>query len=216
MNLWIISHFLVAGLFLSSSALTPEECQPLVTPLSLADPSMMYGRWNSIVLYTDNEAYNAMGKVSQSSWMNIIASPSSPNEVVISQEDKMNGTCYASNVNVTIDGNTLSASFANVTSVFHLLPSCDGCLLLSVNSTATNFDKVLQKMKFNVNVTGEEFHAYALCLMARESTVKDSDMERFKQQASCLSFSREPDFLYDPKNGFCAEGEGIDLSVLLN
>ncbi|KAG7225245.1 hypothetical protein INR49_014635 [Caranx melampygus] len=27
-----------------SSALTPEECQPLVTPLSMADTSMMHGR----------------------------------------------------------------------------------------------------------------------------------------------------------------------------
>ncbi|XP_037651774.1 uncharacterized protein LOC119503824 isoform X2 [Sebastes umbrosus] len=211
MNLWLSSHFLVAGLFLSSSALTPEECQPLVTPLSLADPSMMYGRMNFIAGYTDNEVYNAMGKLTQSYWMNITASPSSPNEAISTQQNKMNGTCLASTMTVTIDGNTATFSIGNMTSVFHLLPSCDGCLLMSVNNTARNIDKMLQMMKFNVNVTGEEIHARGVYLMARESTLKDSDMEHFKKQASCLGFSREPDFLYDPKNVFCAEGEGIKM-----
>lgn len=41
MNLQSSSCFLFVGLFLSVSALTPEECQPLVTPLSLEDPSMV-------------------------------------------------------------------------------------------------------------------------------------------------------------------------------
>lgn len=38
-------------------------------------------------------------------------------------------------------------------------------------------------------------------LPGKESTMKDSDMEKFKQQASCFGFSKEPDFVYDPKNG---------------
>lgn len=41
MNLWFSRHFLFAGLFLTISALTREECQPLVTPLSLADHSVV-------------------------------------------------------------------------------------------------------------------------------------------------------------------------------
>lgn len=41
MNLWFSRHFLFAGLFLTISALTREECQPLVTPLSLADYSVV-------------------------------------------------------------------------------------------------------------------------------------------------------------------------------
>ncbi|XP_074469161.1 uncharacterized protein LOC141754159 [Sebastes fasciatus] len=211
MNLWLISHFLVAGLFLSSSALTPEECQPLVTPLSLADPSMMYGRWSVIMGYNDLEEFNAILKITESAWMNISTSPSSPNGAVITQEEKMNGTCFGYNVNVTIDGNTLSVKFANISSVTHLLPTCDGCLLFNIHSTARNVDKVLQMMNINSEVTGEEVKFHALYLMARESTLKDSDMEHFKKQASCLGFSREPDFLYDPKNGFCAEGEGIKM-----
>ncbi|XP_074469159.1 uncharacterized protein LOC141754157 [Sebastes fasciatus] len=212
MNLWLSSHFLVAGLFLSSSALTPEECQPLVTPLSLADRSMIYGRMNFIAGYTDNEVYNAMGKFTQSYWMNITASPSSPNEVISTQQNKMNGTCFTSTVPITIDGNTATLPIANITTVFHLLPSCDGCLLMSFNITARNLNKMSQMLNVNSNITGEEINFRGVYLMARESTVKDSDMEHFKQQASCLGFSREPDFFYDPKNSFCAEGEGIKIT----
>ncbi|XP_037651777.1 uncharacterized protein LOC119503825 [Sebastes umbrosus] len=212
MNLWISSYFLVAGLFLSSSALTPEECQPLVTPLSLADPSMMYGRMNFLASYTDNEECNAMSKMGESSWANTTESPSSPNELIMSQLNTINGTCFASTVTVTIDGNTATLSIANITTVFHLLPSCDGCLLMSFNSTARNLNKMLQMLNVNSNITGEEINFRGVYLMARESTLKDSDMEHFKKQASCLGFSREPDFLYDPKNGFCAEGEGIKIT----
>ncbi|XP_074469163.1 uncharacterized protein LOC141754163 [Sebastes fasciatus] len=213
MNLWLISHFLVAGLFLSSSALTPEECQPLVTPLSLADPSMMLGLSNFMAGYSDNKVYNAILKLTQSSSMNITESPSNPSEVVMSQKNRINGTCSASTSNVIFDGNTASVSIANVTSMFHLLPTCDGCMLFSINVTARNLDKLLHKIEFNHDVTEEEIHAHALYLMGPGSTLKDSDLEHFKQQASCFGFSGEPDFLYDPKNGLCAEGEGIKMTL---
>ncbi|XP_032395341.1 uncharacterized protein LOC116704168 isoform X3 [Etheostoma spectabile] len=147
--MWISSSFLVAGLFLSTSALTPEECQPLVKPLPLIEPSMMYGRWITIAGYVDGEGFNAILKATESTWVNVTQSPSSPNVVVTHEKDKINGTCVDFAVNVTIDGNTGSGS-------------------------------------------------------RKESTLKDSDVERFKQQASCLGFSREPDFLYDPKNELCA------------
>ncbi|XP_054461600.1 uncharacterized protein LOC129096927 [Anoplopoma fimbria] len=211
MNLWLSSHLLVAGLFLSSSALTPEECQPLMTPLSLADPSTMFGRWNFIAGFTDHEAYNDILKKSDSSWMNFTASTSGHDTIIMSQENRIGGNCMASKVNVAIDGNTLSTSVANVTTTFHLLPSCDGCLLMSANCTARDLDKLLHVMKVDSNVTAEEVHIHVLYLMAREATVKDSDLEHLKQQASCFGFTKEPDFIYDPKNGFCAEGEGFKL-----
>ncbi|XP_039676291.1 uncharacterized protein LOC120571417 isoform X2 [Perca fluviatilis] len=88
MNLWLSAHFLVAGLFLSCSALTSEECQPLVTPLSLVDPSMMYGRSNFLVGYVDRDIYRGILKTTESSWMNFTASPSA-NEVVMSQTNKI-------------------------------------------------------------------------------------------------------------------------------
>ncbi|XP_049889990.1 uncharacterized protein LOC126383502 isoform X4 [Epinephelus moara] len=211
MNLWISSHLLVVGLFLSTSALSPEECQPLVTPLSLADRSIMYGRTNLIAGYSDGEVFNNILKLTESCWINLSPSSSGDRDVM-SEENKINGTCVSTTVNVTIDSNTMTMSLANLTSALQLLPSCDSCLLFNVNSTARNLKKLLDKMNFNSNVTEDEINFQALYLMSRESTLKDSDLEHFKQQASCLGFSREPDFLYNPKNEFCAEGEGIKMT----
>uniref|UniRef100_A0A8C9ZB05 Uncharacterized LOC116064682 n=1 Tax=Sander lucioperca TaxID=283035 RepID=A0A8C9ZB05_SANLU len=210
MNLWLSAHFLVAGLFLSCSALTSEECQPLVEPLSLVDPSMMYGRSNILVGYVDHDLYKGVLKTTDSSWLNFTASTST-NEVVMSQGTKMNKTCLSTSVKVTIDGNTATTSIGNTTSVFHMLPSCDGCLLMSINTTTRDLDKAATIMKLNVDLPGGELNVHSLYLLGREETLKDSDLERFKQQASCLGFSGEPDFLYDPKKGFCAEGEGLKL-----
>ncbi|XP_049889989.1 uncharacterized protein LOC126383502 isoform X3 [Epinephelus moara] len=211
MNLWISSHLLVVGLFLSTSALSPEECQPLVTPLSLADRSIMYGRTNLIAGYSDGEVFNNILKLTESCWINLSPSSSGDRDVM-SEENKINGTCVSTTVNVTIDSNTMTMSLANLTSALQLLPSCDSCLLFNVNSTARNLKKLLDKMNFNSNVTEDEINFQALYLMSRESTLKDSDLEHFKQQASCLGFSREPDFLYNPKNEFCAEGEGVKMT----
>ncbi|KAF1382104.1 hypothetical protein PFLUV_G00160980 [Perca fluviatilis] len=130
------------------------------------------------------------------------------------QQSKMKKTCVAASVKVTIDGNTATTSLANTTSMFHMLPSCDGCLLMSLNATVRDLDKLATLMKLNVDVSGEEVNIRSLYLLGREATLKDSDLERFKQQASCLGFSGEPDFLYDPKKGFCAEGEGLKLELL--
>ncbi|KAI3359015.1 hypothetical protein L3Q82_015399, partial [Scortum barcoo] len=200
MNLPFSRLLVVVGLFLSSSALTPEECQPLLTPLSLDDPSVMYNRSNFIAGYTNNDIYNGILKVTQSSWLKL--TPTSNSKVVVmSQENMINGACFASAVNVTIDGNTATTSIGNISSSLHLLPSCEGCLLFSIESTVRDLDKVLQFMKLNSTVIVEEHNVRALYLMARESMVKDSDLEHFKQQASCLGFSGEPDFHYDPKNG---------------
>ncbi|XP_075931712.1 uncharacterized protein LOC142931599 [Anarhichas minor] len=211
MNLWLSSHFLVAGLFLSSSALTPEECQPLITPLSLADPAMMYGRLNLIMGYTDNEIYTNILRVTQSMWLNITPSPSSSNTVIFSQENKINGSCVSAKVNTTIDGNTVSMILSNITSMFHLLPTFDGYALMSLNSTIRNLEKLVSMLNVNSNATAEEVNIHALYLMGNGTALKDSDMEHFKRQASCFGFFKEPDFIYDPKNGFCAEGEGRQI-----
>ncbi|XP_042362155.1 uncharacterized protein LOC121957582 [Plectropomus leopardus] len=210
MNLWLSSCFLVAKLFLIASALTPEECQTKVTPLSLDDRSTMYGRWTFIMGYTDSDAFNIILKHTESSWMNVTPS-SSPNEDVVSQEEKLNGTCFPSTVNVTYDGNIALMSIANLTSKFHVLPSSVGCLVMSINSTIRDLDKILDALKIDRTVTGDEIKLQAVYFMCREPTLKDSDLGLFKQQASCLGFSRDPDFLYDPKNDFCAEGEGVRL-----
>ncbi|KAF1382103.1 hypothetical protein PFLUV_G00160970 [Perca fluviatilis] len=72
---------------------------------------------------------------------------------------------------------------------------------MSINATVRDLDKFATMLKLNVDVSGEEVNVRALYLLGREATLKDSDLERFKQQASCLGFSGEPDFLYDPKKG---------------
>ncbi|KAM6904210.1 uncharacterized protein PEZ65_018896 [Lycodopsis pacificus] len=208
MNLWLSTHFLVAGLFLSSSALTPEECQPLITPLSLADPAMMYGRLNFIMGYTDNEVYNDILRMTQSMWLNITPSPSGNNAVLFSQENKINGSCVSAKLKTTIDGNTGSTIFDDITSMFHLLPTFDGYVLMSLNSTNRNLDKLVSMLNVLSNATAEEVDIRALYLMGNGTSLEDSHLEHFKRQASCLGFSKEPDFIYDPKNGFCAEGEG--------
>ncbi|XP_045914859.1 uncharacterized protein LOC123976598 [Micropterus dolomieu] len=212
MNLWFSTHFLVVGLFLSSSAVTPEECQPLVTPLSLADPSMMYGRMNFIMGYVDIDVYDTILKSTESSWMKITPSPSRTGVVVMSQASKINGTCFNLTVNVTIDGDTVTSSLPNFTSEFHVLPSCQGCLVFSINNTARNLNKIPQLLKIGGTFPEEEVTNRAVYLLGSESILKDSDLERFKQQASCLGFSGEPDYHYDPKNGFCDEGESIKMT----
>ncbi|XP_034409035.1 uncharacterized protein LOC117746012 [Cyclopterus lumpus] len=207
MNLWLSTQFLVAGLFLSSWALTPEECRPLITPLSLK-PSMMLGRSNFLFGYTDNEFYNEYLKHMESYWIDINHSPSSPKTIVMTTGNKLNGTCLSIRTNLNFEDNTISTSYSNFSASFHMLPTCDGCLLYSFNRTATNLDKMLEKMELNINATAEETHYRGIHLMARGTTVKDSDLEHFRKQASCLGFNREPDFIYDPKNDFCSECEG--------
>ncbi|XP_070702682.1 uncharacterized protein [Pempheris klunzingeri] len=210
MNLWVGRLFLAAGLFLSgSAALTAEECQPLITPLSLADPGMMFGRTYFIMGYTDIDIFKTILKTTESSWLNMSQSPSAPNEVIMSQGFQTNGTCVASEASVTIDGDAATVSQDNVTSTFHLLPTCDGCLLFSINSTAKNIGQYLRTMNISSGV--KELYGHSLYLMSRELTVKDSDLEQFKQQVSCLGFTGEPAFQHDPKKGFCKEGEGIKL-----
>ncbi|XP_068424940.1 uncharacterized protein [Clinocottus analis] len=211
MNLWLSSCFLLAGLFLSSWALTPEECRPLIEPLPLT-PSMVSGKSHFLLGYADHEVYKDILKNTESYWVNASVSTSSPDTVDMSTWSKINGSCLSVSVKSTMSGNTGTTSFGNIVSEFHLLPTCEGCLLMSINSTATDLDKLLRAMNINVNITAEKISIQTLYLMAKETTVKDSDLEQFKQQASCLGFTGEPNFIYDPKNDFCAEDEGLKMT----
>ncbi|XP_004572307.2 uncharacterized protein LOC101478108 [Maylandia zebra] len=212
MNLWLNCrfHFLFAALVLSSSALTPEECKPLVTPLSMEDPSVMYGRVNFLLGYTSHDVYKALLNLTDSSWVKISASPVRSGEVVMLQENRMNGTCMTSTTNVTFEGNTATVEMANSTSSFYLLPSCDGCLVFVINSTARNTKRLLKLLKIDIDAS-DEFVAHSLYLLGKESTLKEPELEHFKQQATCLGFSGDPDFIYNPEKSFCAEGEGIKI-----
>ncbi|XP_034456458.1 uncharacterized protein LOC117770818 [Hippoglossus hippoglossus] len=209
MNLWLSSHFLVVGLFVCSAAPTPEECSQLVAPLSGDIASKMHGSWNFLVGYTQGELFNHFLKITESSRLHI--TNSSDGEVGFSENNKMNGQCFSSSSKATIDGDTATVSTMNVTSVFHVLSSSDDCLVFNINSTIGNLDQMLRFM--NISISGAEgTTVQSLYLMGRESTVKDSDLEHFKHQASCLGFSGEPDYHHDLKKDFCTEGESVKLS----
>ncbi|PWA33354.1 uncharacterized protein LOC122843538 [Gambusia affinis] len=210
MNLWLGS-LLFASLLLIGSALSPEECQPLVEPISLADPSVMYGKVNFLAGYTDHDFHSAMLKLTQSSWVNITASPAGNNEILTIQANNINGTCLTNSQRMKIEGNTVTSSYLNMTSAFHVLPSCDSCLVLLINSTAENIEPLLQLFKLsNANIQNT-ITARSLYFLDRGSAMSESDMERFKKQASCLGFSGEPDFLHKPEKSFCKEEESIRL-----
>ncbi|XP_041868086.1 uncharacterized protein LOC121656919 [Melanotaenia boesemani] len=211
MNLWLSSHLLFAALFLSSSALTPEECQPLITPLSLVNSSVIHGKFKFLVGFTDHEAFKAVLKATDSGWLNIRESPTNTSEVIMSQENKINGTCLSSRANATIENNTITARLINVTSMVHVLPSCDSCLVLDINSTLKNSKDFLQVMRISDPTEANEIQARALYLFGSELTLKDSDLEHFKKQASCLGFSGELDFHFDAKKSFCEEGKGLNM-----
>ncbi|KAK5855521.1 hypothetical protein PBY51_005618 [Eleginops maclovinus] len=202
---------LVAGLVLSSWALTPEECEPLVTPRSLADPSMMYGRSNFLAGYNDNNVFRAILSETDSSLINISASPAGPQEAFMSQLNKMKRICIQSTVKTSFDGDTATVSHANITSTFHILPSSDKFLVMSLNATASNCKVMLKRMQIDSEDAEDEISLRALYLMGREATLSDSDLEDFKKQASCLGFSGEPHYIYKPENGFCTQEEAITV-----
>lgn len=118
-----------------------------------------------------------------------------------------------------------SSSATNLTSEFQLFPSCDGCLILIINTTIKNLDRVLKLMKLDIepesnDVTALSFYLLgetqaknkALVLLpgascgcctfpANQTSLPESDLENFKNQATCFGFTRDPDFQHDPKKG---------------
>uniref|UniRef100_A0A146ZMV3 Tributyltin binding protein type n=1 Tax=Fundulus heteroclitus TaxID=8078 RepID=A0A146ZMV3_FUNHE len=210
MNLWL-SALLFASLILSSSAQTPEECQPLVSPVSLADPSVLYGVKHFLVGYTDQQLHKPMLKMIDSTWVNVTESPAGNTQVVMQERNRINGTCLRYSITVTIEGNTMKASFYNMTSEFHVLPSCDGGMVYMMNSTIKNTKNFLQLLRLPHEGVPDEFSARSLYLLGRGQTLAEADMEHFKKQASCLGFSGEPDFIYNTEKSFCGEDEGFRL-----
>ncbi|MED6294803.1 hypothetical protein CHARACLAT_024921 [Characodon lateralis] len=110
-----------------------------------------------------------------------------------------------------IEGDTIIASYFNMTSEFQVLPSCDGCLVFMINSTAKNIKNLLHLMKLIDLELPEEISARSLYILGKGQTLTESDLEHFKKQASCLGFSGELDFLFNPEKSLCKEDEGIRL-----
>ncbi|KAG7501378.1 proteasome subunit beta type-4 [Solea senegalensis] len=156
----------------------------------------------------------------ESSWLNITSSTSDTNMLEMFEENNINGKCFSAQNNLTIDGNTVTAHYANITTLFHVLPSSDSVVAFSANSTITGDIDVLLNF-FNITTTTkqEEGAIHSLYLMGRETTAaNDSDLEHFKKQAKCLGFDHEPVFIYDSNKGFCAKDKlkmefGVKMSL---
>ncbi|XP_022070952.1 uncharacterized protein LOC110966035 [Acanthochromis polyacanthus] len=202
MKLWFEAHFLFALLSVSSSALTPE-CEDLVKPLPLNEHSQVYGKSNFLLGYIDHDSFKTLLKAYDSSWMNVTFSP-----FRMTQGNRINGTCFESVVNMTLEDNTARIQLPGLSADYKLLSSHDGLMLLSANITVANLQKVLESLKVEATVDAGEATIHGFYLYANETTVTDSDLEHFKKQANCLGFTGEPDFHYNPEKEFCEEGKG--------
>uniref|UniRef100_A0A3Q3G843 Uncharacterized protein n=1 Tax=Labrus bergylta TaxID=56723 RepID=A0A3Q3G843_9LABR len=186
MNMWFSSLFLVAGLFLSCSAQTVEECRPLITPLPTFEPVSLQCFLPGVLgnIYYYFLTVHILFKTTQS---HISSAPSAVNHLylycpfhTIIMQHKSNFTC-----------------------TYHSLPTCEGCLIYTVDSRTNN--QLIHIMNIDEPKTIAEVESYrAFYLMAKESTVKHSDLEHAKKQAMCLGFTGEPDFIYNPEN--CRNG----------
>lgn len=126
--------------------------------------------------------------------------------------------------------------------MFNALPSCDGCLVYYGNSTVKNMDVITKAMNLDINGSNEEFTCRSLYLMGRRghtlaeknvkknphrnglltscfllsanvTMLKASDLEHFKQQASCFGFSGEPNYQYDHNKGASLVSHSVSQSV---
>uniref|UniRef100_A0A3P9PSH8 Uncharacterized LOC103472539 n=1 Tax=Poecilia reticulata TaxID=8081 RepID=A0A3P9PSH8_POERE len=183
---------ITSGLFSGCTASSCEEKK-------LTEYDEIYGKVNFLAGYTDHDFHGDMLKLTESSWVNITKSPKGNNEIVMIQGSNINGTCLKNTQSMNIEGNTITSSILNMTSESHVLPSCDGCLVLMINSTTKNVKILIQLFKLSASNTQEEISARSLYFLGRGSAMAESDMELFKKQASCLGFSGEPNFLHKPE-----------------
>ncbi|XP_019724347.1 uncharacterized protein LOC109515178 isoform X1 [Hippocampus comes] len=213
MKAWCL-HFLFALLCSGVGAMPmPEECTPLLAPLPLDDRQQLLGQRTFISGYTDNKVFDAILKISGNTRVTINAAAHNDKDLFLYEEMMMNGTCFGTKMNISIDGNVASAKMQNITSTYHLLPTCDGCQVLSINTTACHLKTFLDVFGIHLDeVVNDQISARSLYLFAPGNTVKDSDLEHFKKQAHCLGFSGEPNFIIDPKKDFC-DGHKV---VMLN
>ncbi|XP_041664231.1 uncharacterized protein LOC121523405 [Cheilinus undulatus] len=207
MDLRFSSLLLAVGLFLRSSALAADECESLLKPLTLDDPSVLHGKMHFIMGYTDGDLFKAILKTTTSSWVEISQAPSDSSVLLMSQGNLMNGTCSGSDVTVTIQSGTARAQMGDTISHFQSLQTCDGCLVFNINTTVRNLNRYLTQVNLGGIKEEESDNTRSLYLMANETTVQDSVLEHFKKQASCLGFTGEPDFHHKPENRFCEKDE---------
>ncbi|XP_077599771.1 uncharacterized protein LOC144214910 [Stigmatopora nigra] len=212
----VACSFLLLALACSgaTAAPTPDECTPLVAPQALNDRPKLIGTMKMISGFTNHVAYNAILNITDNTRFTMSADERNDKDLHFFEEMMMNGTCYGTKGNITVDDRTMSAKIFNVSSSLQLLPSCDGCMVMDINSTAHDLKTLLELYGIHLdNVDNDEIHIHALYLFATdENTVKDAELQHFKKQAACLGFSGEPNFVLDPKKAYCDK----DKMVMIN
>ncbi|KAM6974098.1 uncharacterized protein LKV04_015768 [Tautogolabrus adspersus] len=200
MNLWLSGLLLVAGFLLSNSALSVEECRPLITPLPTFEPS--YGRWIFIMGWITSDPHRELFKTVKSQWIDFIKTSPNDKEFVQDIGIRHPTHCKFGSHPVTIHSNTALTDKSNFTCTYHSLPTCEGCLLYTVDSRTNN--NLIHIMNIDEPKTIAEVKNYrAFYLMAKEPTIKHHDLANAMKQAKCLGFDGEPDFIYDPKDTLC-------------
>uniref|UniRef100_A0A3B3BVL0 Uncharacterized LOC112162528 n=1 Tax=Oryzias melastigma TaxID=30732 RepID=A0A3B3BVL0_ORYME len=180
MRLWLSCHLLFAGISLNVFAATPEECELLVTPVSLADPSVILGKTNYLAGYTDYAPFKGILKATDSSWLNITESPSNiTSEVLMSQENRINGTCVGSTVKMTLEGLRARVAFTEMDATLSVLPSCDGCFVFYINYTANDVKKLLEHINVSDKDLADQAQGRSLYLMGRKQQMKEQKKAHF-------------------------------------
>jgi len=171
---------------------TPQDCQSLVTPLTLDNHGKIEGRWTFIEGFADQDSGLFFGV--DSSWVDIKASPEDNITYTMMEYNRVNGTCETVQIKTTpVSGSDIIMEMAFSSDPFidrgTFLSTCVNCLLLNFTSAAKGVDGPI----------------YFLHMYVREGSLKESDRQVFHQQAKCLNLSPPAGFHYNPKQDFCAE-----------
>ncbi|XP_060915730.1 uncharacterized protein LOC132991119 isoform X3 [Labrus mixtus] len=168
--------------------------------------SRSYGKWIFIMGWIDSEPFKVLFRSAKSQWIDFRQTPGYPKELVEDIGIRHPTYCKYGSSPVTLHMNTAVTDKTNFSCTYHSLPTCEGCLLYTVNSRNNN--NLLPIMNITNPTTIHEVKGYrAFYLMAKENHVKHYDMMRTMKQAKCLGFTGEPDFIYDPENTLCIKGK---------
>ncbi|XP_013880647.1 saxitoxin and tetrodotoxin-binding protein 1 [Austrofundulus limnaeus] len=187
-----------------SSILISEECRPAVTPLSLADPSVIFGDWVLVWSVSDHdEGHDLLSKVSSSH----VEFKGLPNDhaVQLTERNVYIGSlhsCTTYFVNMTkvsgdADQNTLRSVSIRVekdgapvvyndTGVVDFYKTCSDCLLMTYKTQTHKYLLFYKKEGSHPDVEQHKTHH-----------------DDHKKVAECLGFPHNQPYIYNGKADFC-------------
>ncbi|KAG9272249.1 saxitoxin and tetrodotoxin-binding protein 2-like [Astyanax mexicanus] len=184
----IISTLAFLSLLGLNQAAGPN-CEGLTKPLDLKDDySSIMGRWIFTEGIADHDLFTNILKTVSSSW--VAFSPgSSKDTVILTQGNKLNGTCEFQMDNTTIKNSTIYVTEKEIPTEGNLIPSCPECLAFSFTSQVKN-----ETVK-------------SLYFFTRSPKVSESEKDLYWKQAACLGFRTEPQYSYDGVTEFCEKDQ---------